>query len=627
METSRKKANAVRAILALCGILLLMAAGWLLIGKNIFGVKTADRCVYGAGLLVAAFVWCLFAFFGLERLLEGIRELSKPQYFRSHVRTALFACISLLGMYYFNSGSNHGHRVATRLSLVCFALILATYFVKKELFCKRSLVYTLLCAAAFVCFALLGLIREDRHVEFVLNFGVAVCFGILFLAFARRLWGSPAGKAKEETGYRRLSKSYMALLLGFFVLILLFRNTRGWPFTVAVPFTFLYLLGLSETEWQKLLREFLNGVLWSFGVILTFSLLFRPYQKYFCPRYPLAFYSVATCSLYLAVVFLAAFWRLLECFALRKKGKELFFPLLVIGTVFCYTVMTVSRTAFLAIGAGAAVSVLCMACSQFKGRLTVLLCACGTAVVSALVLFPVIFTATRSIPAFVGHPYIMGGEFWEGETITSEDPVDSEKYMDIERFRTLTVDKLFRSFAGEGEADSGVSLQLEAVIRPGFKTASISPVLLVAHGVTPDTWYNESEGSASNGRVEIFLAYLERLNLTGHEAMGVDTEEMSYAHAHNTFLQTAYDHGLVTGIYFLILGAVSVIRAILYCVRKKNDMYAAIPVMMITAFGMASLTEWTFHPSILLGFTLLLVQGPLLWRLPEKERIAEGADS
>lgn len=608
MKRNRGNIDIFKAAMAVFGVVFLGIAGWFLIGRNIFKVGTADHIVYALGLLVAAVVWCLFSVFGFSKLVYHLKKRTEPECRLSNLRTLMFMAICLLGMYYFNSGSNHGHRVATRYILLCFAVLLATYHTKEELWNKWSLLCVVGCAAGFVVYALLGRVEYAKRYEFVLGYFVAVCFGVLIFGFLSDM---------KSRKFREVSRGYTILLLGFFVLLILFRNTRGWTFTVAVPFTLLYLGRRSGEEWRELFAEFCNGVLLSFGVILAFSLLFRPYHKFFSPRYPLAFYSVATCSLYLTVVFLAAFFHLAEGYRSGKRGTERFFSILIMGVVCCYTVMTVSRTAFLTIGAAGAFAFFCMAVSQYKGQLAGLVLQYVTVLVSGIVLFPMVFTVTRTVPALVGHPFIMGGELWE-ETITSEDPMDSEKYMDIERFRTITVDKLFKSFSSGGQAQTSLFSPQRAPYRAG-DTAFI-PMVLVGHGVTPETWYNESEGSASNGRVDIFLAYLERLNLTGHDTMGVDTEEMSYAHAHNTFIQTAYDHGILVGIYFLVLGVVSVIRGILYCIRRPEDMYAVLPVLMITAFGVASITEWTFHPSILLGFTLLFVQGPLLGRLPEKQK-------
>lgn len=613
MKMGLKEGRAAQVFFAAAGVLFFLASGWFLVKQNIFRVEMADRSVYGAGLFVASVLWCYFCFFYAEELWKNVKALRNLSCRNSNLRTLLFAATALLGMYYFNSGSNHGHRVATRYSLICFAVILMTYRTKEELFHKRNPAIAAGCAVLFITYAATGLLEVRKRHEFVLSYFVAVLFGVLLCCFISDI---------RQKKLRNVSVSYAALLFGFFVLLILFRNTRGWVFTVTVPFTLLYLRDADEADWKGLFREFCNGVLLSFGAVLAFSLLFRPYHKLFAPRYPMAFYSVATCSLYLTVVFLAAAFRLLDGFYEERKWKEQFGNLIVIGTVFCYTVMTVSRTAFLAIIAACAAAFFCLAAALFERRIGKLFIVYIAACVSAVILFPLVYTMTRSIPALVGHPFIMGGEMWEGETITSEDPIDSEKYMDIRRLRSITVDKLFGdSFDKLFDEEEANSVSGDSILRAPYKAGNTAllPMVLVAHGVTPDTWYNESEGNLSNGRIDIFLAYLERMNLTGHDVMGVETETMSYPHAHNTFLQTAYDHGVLVGVYFLVLGAVSLIRAICFCVRTKDNIYAVLPVMMITAFGVAGLTEWTFHPSILLGFTLLLVQGPLLSKLPGKK--------
>lgn len=609
-----------RLLTAALGLVPLAGAAWFLLFQNRLGAGGADRAVYAAGLAVAGALWCCFAaFYGDTLYASGLRLLRR-EYRRSHLRTLMFAGLCLLGMYYFNSGSNHGHRMALRMQLFCFAAVFLTYEapgIRRRMAGKRSLLWGGASLAAAAAAGAYRFVSADPRpalgqaaAESAALAPVLFLWGGLLLRFlleeARRV------KAGGRWG-GALYRPYLALVLGFFALLVLFGRGNGWTFFVAVPFALFYLRGLSRRQWNGLLKEFADGALVSFGVILAFSLLFRPYHKFFAPRYPMAFYSVATCSLYLTVVFLAAFFRLADGFQRRRGWRAQLGDWAVMGTVACYTVMTLSRTAFLAL-ACAGVAILICACGsgQRAGARRLAEAACAAAC-AALVLFPAVFTMTRTLPAVVGHPYVMGGELWE-ETITSTDRMDSDKYMDIERFWNMTAEKFFAAARG--------GMTVARLPRRLGDTAMLPPAVLVAHGVTPETWYNESSGDASNGRLAIYAAYLKRLNLTGHDAMGLDTETMHYPHAHNTFLQTAYDQGIAAGVYLLLLTGLSLLRGI-RCGAKDgagSGVWSIFPAAVTAAFGAAGLTEWVFHPGILPGFAFLLVQGALLFPLPHRDK-------
>ncbi len=132
--------------------------------------------------------------------------------------------------------------------------------------------------------------------------------------------------------------------------------------------------------------------------------------------------------------------------------------------------------------------------------------------------------------------------------------------------------------------------------------------------------YEKTEEYA-NGRMDIFRAYLEQLNLTGHEEMGAILPNGELAvHAHNIYLQVAYDHGIVVGVVFLFVGAAAFVQGcIFYKKRKYQVPCAALPAAAIAAFAMAGLVEWIFHLCHPAGFVLMLVLAPLLFDMGDKK--------
>lgn len=132
--------------------------------------------------------------------------------------------------------------------------------------------------------------------------------------------------------------------------------------------------------------------------------------------------------------------------------------------------------------------------------------------------------------------------------------------------------------------------------------------------------YEKTEEYA-NGRMDIFRAYIGALNLEGHDEMGAVLPDGELAvHAHNIYLQVAYDHGIVVGAMFLLVGAASFVQGcIFYKKRRDRIPCAALPAAAIAAFAMAGLVEWIFHLCHPAGFTLMLVLAPLLFDMGEKK--------
>ena len=121
--------------------------------------------------------------------------------------------------------------------------------------------------------------------------------------------------------------------------------------------------------------------------------------------------------------------------------------------------------------------------------------------------------------------------------------------------------------------------------------------------------------------MDIFRAYLSQMNLNGHDEMGAWLQDGSLAvHAHNIYLQVAYDHGLVVGIVFLLVGLATFIQGVIYYKRRDKEVScAALPVATVTAFAVAGLVEWIFHLCHPAGFVLMLVLAPLLFDMGVKK--------
>ena len=261
-----------------------------------------------------------------------------------------------------------------------------------------------------------------------------------------------------------------------------------------------------------------------------------------------------------------------------------------------------------------------------KGRVRIhsLLTNLGLMVLAVLVMFPVTFTLQRNTPGMVGEPVPFEIEEWPDQVMRGHN-LTSIRYMRIGRFVDVFANKIFGipegtfDFYGEiaeykATHDENGNEIPKLVASIDYIPSYVEPLYAESTGELPEDM--KDEGDYSNGRTTIFRSYFEQLNMTGHDEMGAVLPNGEIAvHAHNIYLQVAYDHGIGVGILFVIFGAVSLVYAVIFYVKKKDTIIgAALPMVVIFSFAIAGMVEWIFHLSSPGGFVLMLVLAPLLYK-------------
>lgn len=119
----------------------------------------------------------------------------------------------------------------------------------------------------------------------------------------------------------------------------------------------------------------------------------------------------------------------------------------------------------------------------------------------------------------------------------------------------------------------------------------------------------------TNGRLDIYKSYIRQMNMTGHDGMGAILKDGSISsHAHDVYLQVAFDHGIPTGIVFVIfLGVCYIASFVFYLKNKVSRPNTALTFTLITAFGVAGLVEWTYHLGHPMTIALWLSIIPLIF--------------
>lgn len=529
---------------------------------------------------------------------------------------ALWGCCN-----YMNALYEIHHTAAYRQTLIFSALALIVTYRRKEIFWLPNLLYAAAAAVVGPMYyqnALTVLTDaaeeagkqgpgEQELLALKLTVWAGILAGFVILNTVRILW-------KREI--RGISLPYAVLVSSFFALLILRRNTRGWPIFLVCVFTLCYLRMAAGIKKEMLLRNIVNGILIHFMITVGFCLLHRPYMYFRYYRYPFHFHTVTISAVYLALVFSAALIKLLDAYRRRPCLAGVYRELALFGVSAMYLLFTLSRTGYLAsfVMAAVAIPTAFFAGKDLPFRLKCrrLLRCVGLMALAVLVAFPVVFTAQRTIPAVAADVSAHEIEEFPSEIVHGRDP-DSYYYITIERFIQafqmkvlgLPEEKCLDAFLYFSKSD-GTSEYRSPYLEQASRILLASAEDMAAA--------EKEEESYTNGRMYIFGRYYERLDGRGHDDMGVMEPDGNYlAHAHNIYLQVAYDHGIPVGAVFLLLGAGTFMQAIFYYRRHRKDRECALfPLALLILFAVAGLTEWIFHPCCPIAFCLLLTMGPLL---------------
>lgn len=522
---------------------------------------------------------------------------------------------------YMNALYEIHHTVAYRQTLIFFALALIVTYRKKEIVWPVNLLYAVAAAIAGPMYykkELAVLIDtctaagkegpgEQELLALKLTVWAAVLAGFVILNTVRILC------RREICG---IAPIYAFLVGGFFVLLILRRNTRGWPIFLVCAFTLCYLRMAAGIRKEMLLRNIVNGILIHFIATTGFCLLHRPYMYFRYYRYPFHFHTVTISAVYLALVFCAALVKFLDAYRRRPQLAGVYKEMVLFGVSSIYLLFTLSRTGYLASIVMAAVVIPAAFFAgrdmSFRMKCRRLLRSVGLMAFAVLLCFPIVFTAQRTIPAVAADVSAHEIEEFPSELVHGRD-LDSYYYITIERFIQafqmkvlgLPEEKCLNAFLYFSRADGTT----------GYRSPYLelgSRILLAS--VEDMAAAEKEEESYTNGRMYIFKQYCDRLDRRGHDDMGIMEPDGNYlAHAHNIYLQVAYDHGIPVGAVFLLLGIGTLIQAAFYYRRHREDRECALfPLALLILFAVAGLTEWIFHPCCPIAFCLLLTMGPLL---------------
>ncbi|RKI84023.1 hypothetical protein D7V83_06930 [bacterium 0.1xD8-71] len=525
---------------------------------------------------------------------------------------AIWACCN-----YMNGLYEIHHTVAYRQMLIFFALAVIVTYTRREIFNLVNLVYAAVAAVAgyFYYQNTVKLLEEPEELEILtvkLTAWVGILAGFVIINTIRILIGKKVG---------RISIGYGILVALFFALIVIYRNTRGWPVYLVCAFVLYYLRMAAWDKKAELLQNICNGILFHFGAMVVYCLLHRPYMYFQYYRYPFIFHTVTISAVYLALVVCAALVKFLYAYRRNPSFAGTYKELAMLGTAAAYLIFTLSRTGYLAILVTGILTVL-LVCLSMENKGKRLLQCVGMMALAVLVSFPVVFTAQRMLPSVAAKPELHEIEEIPTELMHGRD-MDSYYYITVERFvqvfqmKVLGVpeEECLNAFLFFSSADDMPVYKMYLDQKPPILLASTEDMAAAAAQEA------EEEDSYTNGRFYIFRQYYRNLNAFGHEEMGITEADGNFlVHAHNIYLQVAYDHGIYVGIVFILLGVGTLVQSFIYYRKRKDDtVCAALPFAILVLFAVAGLAEWIFHPCCPIAYCLLLTLAPLLFDVRREE--------
>lgn len=601
------------------------------LGAVLFGVcgnYFLDNTVY----VISVALLSLVLFYGINHSRDGQEAVLTFAYIKTHIGDLIQSVAiagALAGCCEYMSGLyDIHHTVAERKEMLWFAVAVIAMFKWKEIVNLYNAVY-LAGAGIF------GYYYFKTHVTPEMDelavgalkhtVWIAILLGLIVIRTVIGLCRKKAdgGHGSNPVKMARPAYLYAGLLGLFFAMIIIFRNGRWWGVAMAAAFTLFYLnYGMWEHK-SRLLVNVARGVIFQFAWSTVYCLLHRPYVTFRNARYTHIFHTVTITAAYLTIVECAAAVILFDKLRRSRKIRDCFKELILFGVVSSYMLFTMSRTAFFAVGVAVLFALIIMAGGKGKERFLSFAKNLGLAAGAVVICLPMTFSVQRTLPILVSDPFLYEIEYsmYCPEDVMRGRNLDSKNFMRVGRFIDVFAEKIFGipegTFDIYGEIaeyernhqNRNTAKQTQESREEGRLLASASDVQIEMPEDIPE------DNDYTNGRLDIFKSYIEQLNMTGHEEMGAVLKNGEIAtHAHNIYLQVAYDHGIFVGILFVIVGFATFIKSCLYYHKKKDKItYAALPAVVSAAFAVAGMVEWIFSLSNPCTLVLMLAITPLIF--------------
>lgn len=538
---------------------------------------------------------------------------------------AIFLCITdqRVGSAYWDISS-----VFVYLSMCCFGLIILSAYHLEDFLKWPYAVWTVvwLIMVPFIAF----LNHEDMYFlgEWSVRMLSFVLFGYLII---RTFFALFIEKKRIHTP--------PAILIFFCIMMFLMcisKSDQKWPLEFFIVFGVFFVTPFSKKDYLLLLKSLEDGIIISFLLLTEFCWIFRPYDElrylgaFSNPNINALFYSMAYCAMLCKY-----------CNAVTNRNKDSskihrmlckYLPLFGMGCIWSLVFFTMARSIMISM----MLSTVCAGVFCLKhlgsGYIRRGLTMGMSLILSMVISFPLMYTTTRYLPAIIHKPIIFYYETRDDAVkVAWFDPVDSPKYTDwrdILGENLLRVYQLINDATGNGDKND-VSYKYDTTGSILLASDEISGKMLsqvksskekskTKQSGDSETKNDETEllptdSTSSQIRMFIYKYYLSKLNFTGHKMAdhGVQvTKRYEAPHAHDIFLQFAFDYGIIAGLMFFIWIMSCVVLSVTTAFRtksKEQQQYVLHIALFLINLVSYSFFEYSWGHGMLSLFLLFLL--------------------
>ena len=351
----------------------------------------------------------------------------------------------------------------------------------------------------------------------------------------------------------RIRKPCFLLWIVMMVGMVISRNDSVWPLWFLAMFGSFYLTDFTSEEKDAVCDSMMNGVIIGFCILQGFATMYRAYDTV---RYTGMYTNSNINALFYMMVQLAFLGKWYKFVQTKAAYFWRILAAMGSGVMLTYCFLTIGR---LALGV-MIVNVLVLAYLLFKMEQQKKLLRFASRVLLvflvAVISFPAVFYSVRWIPAYFNSPMTLEGD--EPNKIREWASPEDERYVEMDELLEQSLDRILRLLITPN------TINIVDVVMPPIKAQAMDyqdalvTEDLIKPGDVPETALLEGEDAANSFRYRflIYKTYFGRLNLWGHtyaENTGVWVTPSYHApHAHDLFLQYAYDFGIIIGILFLV---------------------------------------------------------------------------
>lgn len=627
---------------------------------RIFDKRPLDIIFYEIGLIICAFI----VFYAINhksvKLENGVSFFDKIEG-ADRLRYILMMFSLAMAVWYSCSYVNAQFDTFAapplRLMIIWLNVMMLLTFTWSEILTVPNAIWFIASIGFGIRYYLVNMLPDSekeydiKNLTLKYSIMIVILGGFVIINLLWKLYVYITDKESRETGL----SGYSILFALFLASIIIMRNNKWWGIAMAVIYGCLCLRLLvwkGRENWTKIVA---GGLMMNFAISLGFSLLHRYFPGYTSGRFGFIFHNQNVTAEYLIVMGGVATVLLAAKIVAFPKGlglKELFKSawkeMILFGWISAYAIFTVSRTAYVSLFM-CVFAVLFVVSARHKKQFVRIL---ATMIAAVILCFPAAFTLQRTLPAMVARPvfyfaddadpFVRGGASW-----------DNSNFMCVERFANLFEDKILgmdvsdydypndilnydmktgtpildhygHPYEGSDE-EQGIFGRIESpdgnVLLASATSTRAEYMLLAAMSENVSCLDETSRWDAlTNGRYTIAKLYIPLLNMTGHEEQPCWPDGEPIYHAHNTYLQVAYDYGIIAGILFtvfIICGLV--IGARYYKRNEKKEPLSLLAFSIIIGFAVAGLTESVFELGYPMTVALLPAIMPLMFKFGSKK--------